>query len=92
MGVDGGREGNIAMYIGCEEQGSSGSIVYDYGLATGRSGLDLPQPPQVQRIFPLTFLHRLALGTTQYWGPFPWGKARSGVTLTTHPSAEVKNE
>jgi hypothetical protein len=65
MDVDGGREDNIKMYIGCEEPGSSVSIVYDYGLATGRSGLDLPQPPQGQRIFPLTFLPRLALGTTQ---------------------------
>jgi hypothetical protein len=46
---------------------SSGSIVSDYGLMTGRSGFD---PRQGQRIFPLASVSRPALRPTQ--PPVQW--------------------
>jgi hypothetical protein len=59
---------------------------YCVRLQTGLAGFD---PRQRQRIFPLTSMSRPALGPTQppgQWVPvvLAEGKARRGVTLTTH--------
>jgi hypothetical protein len=76
---------------------SSGSIVSDYGLDDRAIGFD---PRQGQRIFPLAFVSRPALGHTQ--PPFQWVpgvlspgvKARPGRDADHSPpsSAEVVNE
>jgi hypothetical protein len=84
----------MCMYV---EPGSSGSIVSDYALATGRSVFD---PRRGQRIFPLTSVSRPALGPTQppvQWVPrvlSPGGKARPGRDADHSPpsSDEVENK
>ncbi|KDR14386.1 Vacuolar protein sorting-associated protein 4B [Zootermopsis nevadensis] len=63
-------------------------------LRTGRPGFD---PRQGQRIFPLAFESRPALGPPPIqWvpGSFPWGKAQLGCDADHSPpsSAEIKNE
>jgi hypothetical protein len=74
------------MYIG--SRGSSVSTVSDYGLDDQAIGL---QSRQRQRIYPLAFVTRPALGPTQppvQWVPgalSPGIKRGWGVTLTTHP-------
>jgi hypothetical protein len=67
--------------------GSSVSIVSGYGLDDRAIGFD---PRRGERIFPLAFVSRPALGPTQppvQWVPgvlSPEVKRGRGVTLTTH--------
>jgi hypothetical protein len=78
-------------------RGSSGSIVSDYGLDDRAIGVRFPAG---QRVFPLAFVSRSALGPTQPPVQYvpgvlsPGGKARPGRDADHSPpsSAEVVNE